>query len=110
MVNYNTAHSDAAYKYIFKTIYNKTSKKRYNSQICQHNVCNTNIIVMKDIIILEKTKEKKMLSKGIANTIAPVKVAQVFSPIDFAKRYNSAMSNTNQDATKKLGLTNIKKY
>ena len=35
MVNYDTAHSEAAYKYLFKIFYNKTNKKEFDSQIWQ---------------------------------------------------------------------------
>ena len=49
------------YKYFLKTFYNKTSKKEYKSQIWQNNVQYTNIILIKDIIILEKAWEKKLL-------------------------------------------------
>ena len=32
-VNYNTAHSKAAHKYILKVSYNKTNEKKYDSQL-----------------------------------------------------------------------------
>ncbi len=64
-VNYNTAHSEAVYKYLLNAFYNRTNKKEYESQIWQHNVQHTNIIAMKDVIILEKVREKK-LSEGPA--------------------------------------------
>ena len=51
------------------------NKKEYNSQIWQHNLRHTNIIVIKDVIIEEKVREKGRLSKDIADTTAPVKVA-----------------------------------
>ena len=65
---------------------------------------------MKDVIILKKTREKEMLSEIITNTTAPAKVAQVLSSVEFAKRYNRAISVTDLDAVKILGLTSIKKY
>ena len=65
---------------------------------------------MKDVIILEKAREKEKLSKGIADTTAPVEIAWVLSLVDLTGRYNWAMSNTNLDAAKKLGLTDMKKY
>lgn len=55
-VNYDTAHSKIAYKYFFKTFYNKINKKKYDLQIRQHNVNNTNIIAVKDVIIIEKAR------------------------------------------------------
>ncbi len=33
VVNYDTAHSKAAHKYLLKAFYNKTNKKEYDSQI-----------------------------------------------------------------------------
>ena len=110
MINYNTAHSKVAHQYLLKAFYNKTNKKEYNSQIQQYNVCHTNIIAMKDVIILEKAREKKMLLESIANTTAPAKVAQLLSLIDLARRYNWAMSDAELDAAKKQGLNGIKKY
>ena len=68
VVNYDTAYSKAAYKYLFKTFYNQTNKKGYNLQIWQYNVCHINIIVIKNVIIIEKTGEKKELSKAIPDT------------------------------------------
>ena len=57
-------------------------------QIGQYNICYTNIIVIKDVIISENVKEEKVLSKSIADTIASAKMAQVSSFSDFARRYN----------------------
>ena len=47
------------HKYLLKAFYNRTNKKEYDLQIWQYNVCYTNIIAMKDVIIKEKTREKK---------------------------------------------------
>ena len=74
-VNYNTAYSKAAHKYLFKVFYNRTNKKKYNSQIWQHNIRHTNIIAMKDVIIIEGTREKKKLSKNIADITGSAEVA-----------------------------------
>ena len=70
-VNYDTAHNKIAHKYFLKALYNRTYKKEYKLQIQQHNVWYTNIILMKDMIILKKTREEEMLSMGIADTTAP---------------------------------------
>lgn len=110
MVNYNTTHNKAAYKYLFKMFYNKTNKKKNKLQIWQHNVRYTTIITIKDVIISKKVREEKILLKDIANTIAPAKVAQVLGFIDFIRKYNWAMSDADLNTTKELGLTGIKKY
>ena len=65
---------------------------------------------MKDMIILEKAREKKMLSESTANTTVSAEVAWVLSPINFAGRYNWTISNTDLDTAKELGLISIKKY
>ena len=43
-------------------------------QIWQYNVCYINIIVMNNLIIKEKAREKKELSEGIVDITAPAKV------------------------------------
>ena len=63
-----------------------TNKKDSESQIWQHNVWNTLIIVMEDVIISEKAR-KKMLSEGPMDTTALAKVARVLSSVDLAWRY-----------------------
>ena len=107
-VNYNTAHNKAIYKYLLKAFYNKTNKKEYNLQIWEQNICHTNIIAIKNMIISKKAKE--MLWKNIMDTTAPAEVAQISNAIDFVERYNWIINNTNLDIVKKLGLTDIKKY
>ena len=74
MVNYNTAHSKTVHKYLLKALYNKTNKKKYKSHIWQHNVRHINIITIKDGIISEKVREKK-LSEGPVDTTVPAEVA-----------------------------------
>ena len=69
----------------------------------------TNIIAIKDVIILEKVK-KKMLLEGSVDTTTPAKMGQALSPIDLVWRYRWAMSNIHMDAAKKQGLTGVKKY
>lgn len=71
---------------------------------------NTNIIEMKDRIILKKSKEKKKLSENIANIIMLIEVTKVSCLLDLVKRYEYVISNVNINAANKLGLTHIKKY
>lgn len=68
-VNHNTDHSKVAHKYLLKVFYNRINEKEYDLNIWQHNVRYTNIIAIKDVIILEKTSEKKALLWGIADKI-----------------------------------------
>lgn len=75
MINYNTTYSKTIHKYFFKSFYNKTIKKEYESQTQQHNVRHTNIIGIKDVIISEKLRKKEILSGNIANIIILAKPA-----------------------------------
>ena len=59
VVNYDTAHSEATHKYLFKVFYNRTNKKEYIAQIQKHNICYTNVIAIKDVVISKKTQEKE---------------------------------------------------
>lgn len=63
----------------------------------------TNIIVRKNIIILENDKElKKKLSKELANITVRAKVVQVSSSINFTHEYRQSMNNINMNIGKKL--------
>ena len=79
-------------------------------QIWQHNVPYTNIIALKDVIILEKIREKEKLSEGPADTTTPAEVAQASSSVDLVWRYRWVMSKVDMEAAKKLGLTGVKNY
>lgn len=74
VVNHNIAYNMTIHKYFFKNFNNKINKKKYNLQIFQHNVHYTNKIIIKDVIILEKTKEKKKLLEDIADITMSAKV------------------------------------
>lgn len=56
MVNYNIAHSKIIYKYFLKAFYNKTNKKKYNLQSWQYNISHINKIIIKNMIIIKKTR------------------------------------------------------
>ena len=75
------------HKYLLKSFYKKTNKKKYNLLIWQYNVYYTNIITIKDMIISKKIKGKKRLSKYIENTTALAKVAQVSNLVNFIEGY-----------------------
>ena len=65
----------------------------------------TNIILMKDVIRLEKVREKEILSEGTTDTTEPAEVAQASSFVDITWRYKGAISNADINTAKKLGLT-----
>lgn len=100
MVNYNIAHSKMAHKYLFKVFYNKINKKKYNFQIWLYSIRHTDIIVIKDIIILEKTREKEELSGSIADKTMLTKVVWVLNLILLK---NKKLKCKNSTILKKLG-------
>ncbi len=108
-VNYNTAHSEAVHKYLLKAFYNKTNKKEYDLQIRQHNVRHTNIIVMKDVILVVERGEELLVMEN-ADKTAIAEVVKMSSAIDLRSKHSWAISNANMDAAKDLRLTGIKKY
>lgn len=84
IINYDSIYSKALYKYFFKAFYNRMNKKKQNLEIQQHNIYQTNIIVIKDIIILKKTRENKKLLESITNITVEAEVAQASSLINLA--------------------------
>lgn len=85
IINYNTTHSKVTHIFLLKVFYNKTNKKEYDLQIWKHYIYNTNIIVIKNIIILKKFKEQEKLLIDILNTTALAEVAWELSLIDLTK-------------------------
>ena len=109
-VNYDTAHSEAAYKYLLKTFYNRTNKKNYDAQIWQHNVRHPNVIAMKAVIISKKAlKTERQLVVKNADKIVLAEVGRTSSLMDLDGKYMWAISNDDIDAARDLGLRDIKK-
>lgn len=65
---------------------------------------------MKDIVILKKTKEKKILLKDIRDTTGLTKIISALNQVNFARKYKWAINNADIDIDKKLEFTEIKKY
>ena len=68
-----------------------------------------NMFVIKDVIISEKAREKKLL-EGPVDITVPAEIARAINLVDLAWRYKWAMSNVDIDTVKKLGLIEVKKY
>lgn len=98
------------HKYNLKTFYNRINKKRYKSQIWQYNIYHTSIIIIKNVITLQKAREEEKLSEDSVNTIVSAKVTQELSLIYIVQKYKSAIGNADIDVTKELGLIEVKKY
>lgn len=113
MVNYDIAHSKAVHKYLLKAFYNNTNKKEYNLQIRKHNIYHKNIIAMKNMLaVTEKNRknEEQLAMENILNKSAMAEVIKVSNVIDLGSKYSWAISNTDIDVAKDLGLTGMKKY
>lgn len=65
---------------------------------------------MKNVMIMEKAREIKKLSKDSADKTIPPKLAWVSGLVDFTLRYKWAISNADIDVDNELRLTGIKKY
>ena len=98
------------HKYLLKAFYTRTNKKEYNLQIWQGNVRHTHIITIKNIIILEKTREKEELLEGSADTTTLAEITRLLSPIHLAWRYGWPMRKADIEAAMKLGLTEVTNY
>lgn len=69
----------------------------------------TNIIAIKNVIILEKARKKEgqLIER---NGIKQAEVVKMSSSIDLDSKYIWTRSNTDIDAIRDLGITGIKKY
>ncbi len=108
-VNNDTTHSETVHKYLLKAFYNRTNKKEYYSQSGQHNIRHTNIITMKDVILVVERGRELLAMKNVDKTVI-AEVAKEWSTIDLGSKHSWAISNADMDAAENLGLTGIKKY
>lgn len=69
------------------------NKKLYDSKIWQYNISYTNIIRIKDIIILEKNREREKLLGGITNKTTLVKVIPILSFNNLDRKYKCAIDS-----------------
>lgn len=90
------------YKYFFKAFYNKIIKKEYNSQIWSYNICYTNIIAIKDLIILNKIRKKEKLSVSITDTIMLAEIAWALRLYNLVGKDKWAINNIDLDTANKL--------
>lgn len=58
-VNHDLAHSNTPNKFLLKAFYNMINKHKYNLEIQWHNIPHTNIIAIKNLILLVKNQKKK---------------------------------------------------
>ncbi len=109
-INYDTAHSEAAHKYLLKAFYGRTNKKEYESQILKHNICHTNVIAMQDAILMAKVLDESAKRKQLVVDTPNAEVTWVCSATNILLRYNWHLNPTDNEAAVDLGLRNVKKY
>lgn len=54
MINYDTVHNEAVYRYIYKVFYGRINKMKYESQILNHNIWYINVNTIQNIIQMVK--------------------------------------------------------
>ena len=67
-INYDTAYSEAAHKYLLKNFYGQTNKKEYQLPILKHNIRHININAMQDTIIIAKVLVRSAKKKSLLLT------------------------------------------
>ena len=109
-INYDTAHSEAAHKYLLKAFYGRTNKKEYESQILEHNIRHTNVIAMQDAILIAKVPVGSAKKKEIVVDTPDAEVTRICSATNLLLKYNCHLDPTDNEAAVDLGLQSVKKY
>ncbi len=109
-INYDTAYSEAAHKYLFKAFYGRTNKKKYESQILKQNICHTNIIAMQDAILMAKVLDGGAKRKQLVVDTPDAEVTWICSATNVLLKYNWHLNRTDDKAAVDLGLRSVKKY
>ena len=109
-INYDTAHSEAAHKYLLKAFYGRTNKKEYESQIFEHNIRHTNVIAMQDAILIAKVPIGSAKKKEIVVDTPDAEVTRICSATNLLLKYNWHLDPTDNEAAVDLGLQSVKKY
>lgn len=86
--NYNTIYNKAAHKYFLKVFYKQTNKKEYKLQILKHNIHNTNVITMQNIILIAKVLDDSTKKKLLIIDISNVEVTQICNATNVLLKYN----------------------
>ena len=110
MINYDTAHSKAAHKYLLKAFYRRTNKKKYELQILEHNIRHTNVITMQNVILIAKVPVGSIKKKELVVDTHNAEVTQVCNAINVLLKYNWHLDLTDNEAAINLGLQSVKKY
>ena len=109
-INYNTAYSEAAHKYLLTTFYGRTNKKKYESQILEYNIRHTNIIAMQGTTLIAKLPIGSAKEKELVVNIPDPEVTWVCSTTNVLLKYNQYLDLTDNEAIVDLRLQSVKKF
>ncbi len=109
-INYDTIHSKAAHKYLFRAFYSRTNKKKYELQILKHNIRHTNGIAMQDFILMAKVLDRTAKKKQLVVDMSNAKVTRVYNIINVLLKYNWHLNPTDDEIDMNLGRQSVKKY
>ncbi len=87
-INYNTAHSEAAHKYLLKALYGRTNWKEYKSQILKYNIRHINVIAMQDVILIAKILVGSAKRKQLVVDTPDAEVTRVCNATNVLLKYN----------------------
>ena len=73
------AYIEEAYKYLLKAFYERTNKKKSESQILKHNICHINVIAIQDAILIAKVRVRSIKKKELVVDTPDAKVTWVCS-------------------------------
>ena len=109
-INYDTAYNDVAHKYFLKTFYERTNKKKYESQILKHNIRYTKVIAMQDVILIAKIPVRSAKIKELVIDTSDAEIMRVCNATNVLLKYNWHLDLMHDEAVVDLGLQSIKKY
>ena len=104
------AYSEAAHKYLLKAFYRRTNKKKYKSQILEHNIRHTNVIAIQDVILIAKVSVRSAKKKELIINMPDAKVKRVCNLTNVLLKYNWHLDFTDDETAVNLGLQSVKKY
>ncbi len=68
--NFNTKHSEIAYKHLIKIFFNCINKwKMFQRQLLHHNTQHLNLLMMKDILLYRDTRQSKINKHALITMI-----------------------------------------
>ena len=98
------AYSEVVHKYLLKTFYGKTNKKKYELQILEHNICYTNVIAMQNTILIVKVPVGSVKKKELVVDMLNIEITRVCSTTNVLLKYNWHLNPMDDETTVDLEL------